>query len=548
MSIVRMRFFYILLFSLIIPQSYARDFIHLLTSKGIYETGEDLWLKGLVLDNNGRQLSDASHTAFIELVNPADSVVWQEKYPVIQGELDGHIYVGDEWSSGEYRLYAHTRNTTGKNDTILFPHKILIVNDLTEVPKFLTAQKLSTIPPDELAPYASGLNVDVELDKDSLSTRNEAKLHITVTDSQGNPVQARVALSIFDGLYRYRPSEISLAARKFAEDKYGMKKSVKPFLSNGVSSGIMRAGRKGKETASGQWINVYDVDMGQGRFNLVETGTDGRFEITSELGQSLGRELVMKPLTGLKNPQLILDRPFDDVADLRKKTADGTLPVVQLQTTDDNNELVETAEYSSRRTVHLDEVVVTKKRRFYSHRDKLYGYLDSIHTMRSGAWVCKCGSGASGYLNDYIDGYTHHPGGYLMPKKKYVPKIGESYEIIKYTGPDNPELYVRDIQIITYEGERLSQEELLKEAGLFADQGYSRSYTFPKINPEDWIEGIEDIRNTLLWAPVLETTEDGTLDIVFYTSDIKSIFEVRGVVYDIDGRFADIDKFFFEVN
>ena len=119
--------------------------------------------------------------------------------------------------------------------------------------------------------------------------------------------------------------------------------------------------------------------------------------------------------------------------------------------------------------------------------------------------------------------------------------------VIKYSGPTDND-HVVDWYKLTYEGERLTQEELLKEAGLFADQGYSRSYTFPKINPEDWIEGIEDIRNTLLWAPVLETTEDGTLDIVFYTSDIKSIFEVRGVVYDIDGRFADIDKFFFEVN
>ena len=172
-----------------IPNTYARDYVHIVTSKGVYETGEDLWLKGLVLDNNGRKLSDASHTAFIELVNPTDSVVLKEKYPLTGGEFDGHMYVGDDWISGEYRLYAHTRNSTGRNDTILFPHRILIVNDLTEVPKFLTAQKLSTVSPEELASYASGLNLDLVLDKDSLSTRNEAKLRITVTDSQGIPLR-----------------------------------------------------------------------------------------------------------------------------------------------------------------------------------------------------------------------------------------------------------------------------------------------------------------------------------------------------------------------
>lgn len=531
-----------------LSHTYAREYVHVLTSKGVYETGEDLWLKGLVFDNNSRKLSDASHTAFIELVNPTDSVVLKEKYPVTGGEFDGHMYVGEDWISGEYRLYAHTRNSTGKNDTILFPHRILIVNDLTEVPKFLTAQKLSTVSPEELAPYVSGLNVDIVLDKDSLSTRNEARLHVTVTDSQGNPVQARVAVSIFDCLYRYRPSEISLGARKYAEDKYGMKKSVKPFLSDGVSSGVMRAGRKGKEIGSGQWINVYDVDMGQGRFNLVETGTDGRFEITSEQGQSLGRELVMKPLTGLKNPQLMLDSPFDDLAELREKTADGILPAVQLPTAEDSDGPVDPTDYSSRRTIHLDEVVVTKKRRLYTHREKLYGYLDSIHTMKSGAWVCKCGSDTgNGWLNDYIDGYTHHPGGRLMPKKKYLPEKGKRYSVVKYSGPTDND-YVVDWYNLDYEGERLSQEELLKEAGLFADQGYPRPYAFPEMSPEDWIDGVDDNRNTLLWEPLLETKENGTLDIVFYTSDIKSIFGIRGMVYDLNGRIADIDNFFFEIN
>ena len=545
-----LRLFYIIIsLSLCVFDVEARDFVHLLISKGVYETGEDLWLKGLVLDNKSRQLSDASNTAFIELVNPADSVVWQEKYPVTGGEFDGHMYVGDDWTSGEYRLYAHTRNTTGKNDTILFPQRLLIVNDLTEVPKFLTAQKLSTISPDELAPYVSDLNVDIVLEQDSLTTRNEAKLHIIVTDSQGNPVQARVSLSIFDCLYRYRPSEISLAARKFAEDKYGMKKSVKPFLSDGVSSGIMRAGRKGKEIGSGQWINVYDIDMEQGQFNLLETGEDGSFEVPSDYGRRLGRELIMKPLTGLKNPQLILDRPFDDLADFRRKAADGALPVLKLPTTEDSDDYVDPTDYSSRRTIHLDEIIVKSKSRIYSHREKLYGYLDSIHTMKSGAWVCKCGSTpGNGYLNDYIDGYTHHPNGLNMPVKKYAPKVGEIYEIIRYTGPDNPELYVRDIQYIAYEGERLTQEELLKEAELFADQGYSRYYAYPEMNPDDWFVGIEDIRNTLLWAPQLETKEDGSLDIVFYTSDIKSIFGIRGVVYDLNGSSADIENLYFEVN
>ena len=151
-------------------------------------------------------------------------------------------------------------------------------------------------------------------------------------------------------------------------------------------------------------------------------------------------------------------------------------------------------------------------------------------------------------LSEWLYWWLYSSSGWISyAEKKYAPKIGETYVLIRYTGPDNPELYVRDIQIITYEGERLSQEELLKEAGLFADQGYSRYYSYPEMSPEEWVEGVEDIRNTLLWAPLLETTENGTLDIVFYTSDIKSIFGIRGIVYDLNGRVADIDNLFFEV-
>lgn len=53
----------------------ARDFVHIFTSKGIYETYEDLWFKCLVLDDSTFTVSDHSHTAFVEIVNPNDSVV-----------------------------------------------------------------------------------------------------------------------------------------------------------------------------------------------------------------------------------------------------------------------------------------------------------------------------------------------------------------------------------------------------------------------------------------------------------------------------------------
>ena len=116
-----------------IDQISARDFTHVFLSKGVYETCEDLWFKCLVLEDSTFRLSDKAHTAFVEVVNPNDSVVWKEKYPIVNGECDGQIYIGDDWKTGEYRMYVSTRNTLGSTDSVMFPTRILIVKELPEV-------------------------------------------------------------------------------------------------------------------------------------------------------------------------------------------------------------------------------------------------------------------------------------------------------------------------------------------------------------------------------------------------------------------------------
>ena len=544
MHTYRLSIFYCFLISVIGVS--ARDFVHVITSKGVYETSEDLWFKCLIIDEKTCRLSEASHTAYIELVAPNDSVVSQDKYPITQGQCDGHIYVGEDWIPGEYRLYAYTRNSVGDNDTILYPHRLLVVKELPEVPAIAAQHKPETVSAEQLSEYSGGLHVSVVLDSSEYHKRSKVTARIRVSDKAGNPVQATIAMSIYDCLYRYKPSEVLLSARNYVDDKSIPGRSLQPFLSDGVSSGVVRTGRKEKDPASGQWLNVYDVDATAGKFNLVETDIEGRFEVSSETGRMLGRELVMKPLISDKKPVIIFDRPFDALSGLRAKATDRMLPIIQSRNKDDDEKTTE--DYLHRRTVHLDEVEVRGKTPYYVRRDKLYGYLDSIHTLKSGVWVCCLGHShfGVGFINDYIKGYTHHPQGYGMPDTIYAPKKGETYEAIKYTGPTQND-YVVDIRHVVYEGDNLSQEELLKEAGLFADQGYSRPYGFQQWDPNDWFVGIEDIRNTLLWAPQMVTNQSGILDLVFYTSDIASSFIIKGCAFNQTGLFADLDNFVFEV-
>ena len=71
----------------------AHDFVYLLPSKEIAETGEDLWFKAYLINSQTLAPSDRSHTLYLQLRTASDSVVWSEKYPLVSGRANGHIYV-----------------------------------------------------------------------------------------------------------------------------------------------------------------------------------------------------------------------------------------------------------------------------------------------------------------------------------------------------------------------------------------------------------------------------------------------------------------------
>ena len=98
-------------------QGYAFDQIYLQTSKDIYETGEDLWFKAYQLDSRSMGLSGRSQTLYLQLITPHDSVVWQEKYPIINGISEGHIYLDAKLPIGNYQLEAYSRYSFYEDST-----------------------------------------------------------------------------------------------------------------------------------------------------------------------------------------------------------------------------------------------------------------------------------------------------------------------------------------------------------------------------------------------------------------------------------------------
>ncbi|WP_302608126.1 hypothetical protein [uncultured Bacteroides sp.] len=163
--------------------SRPSESIYFQTSKDIYETGEDLWFKAYQLDAQTFGLSDKSKTLYLQMINPKDSVVWQEKYPIENGIVSGHIYIDEKLSEGDYFLEGYTKHSFYKNDTagITPTRKIRIVknmarSEITENPKD-TVFRFETFP--EGWNLVSGLS---------------SRLAFKATDGKGNPVSVEGAI------------------------------------------------------------------------------------------------------------------------------------------------------------------------------------------------------------------------------------------------------------------------------------------------------------------------------------------------------------------
>jgi Rieske Fe-S protein len=105
--------------------------LYLQTDRGSYETGEDLWFKGYVLDAQLLVLSDLDKTGYVQLQKESnDSIVWQEMYPIKNGIVSGHIYLDNDLPEGDYCLKAYSAHSFYGNSVPLYALRhIRVVKD-----------------------------------------------------------------------------------------------------------------------------------------------------------------------------------------------------------------------------------------------------------------------------------------------------------------------------------------------------------------------------------------------------------------------------------
>lgn len=108
--------------------------IYLQTNKGIFEAGEDLWFKAYSLNTRFLEPSVLDSTLYVQLVNGVkDSIVWQEKYEIVNGFSDGHIFLDGSLNEGDYIIKAYTKNSFHKNSKEFYAaRKVKIVGTIND--------------------------------------------------------------------------------------------------------------------------------------------------------------------------------------------------------------------------------------------------------------------------------------------------------------------------------------------------------------------------------------------------------------------------------
>ena len=420
------------------------------------------------------------------------------------------------------------------------------------------------------------LTITARPSKEVYIRRDKGEVRIHVTDSEGKPVQAEICMSIFDKAYMsqaYRETMLSynflstqirgnihhpayyfdrknpdrLQALDLLLLTQGWRRYTwqasrkdyhgKPFLCDNIIGMETVGSRKMKRNTTNGGEQVIQVFGPSGDSQFLWTDSVGNFSVPVSVMNTLrGGYVYIKPLLGKEfKPHLTLSDGTVLIDSIRKSKKSYQSYLNNVEKEKKDAELVTT----QTGTVLLNEVLVTRKRRI-PFRDKFMGRLDSLAQFNlNTAWVCPDGSqepGTVGHLNDYWEGYTHHPAGSPGANyggKRLKPEIGKRYELIKYLPREDGEWYIADITSIVYQGQLYTDEELLRMNNITRCKGYYGQREFYTPDSVEMLSPLPDARNTLLWSPSVQTDKNGDATVPFRTSDINTQFV--GVVEGTDG-------------
>ncbi|MBA0884781.1 hypothetical protein [Flavobacterium undicola] len=134
-----------------VSKNNVLDVVYLQTSKGIYETEEDLWFKGYVLDGQYFTPSVRSKTLFVQLIeDKTDKVVWEKKYEIENGFVNGHLFIENKLAEGSYTLAAYSSYSFTKE-----PKEFYALKRISIVKTISPKTALTPVPKDSIVHFST---------------------------------------------------------------------------------------------------------------------------------------------------------------------------------------------------------------------------------------------------------------------------------------------------------------------------------------------------------------------------------------------------------
>ncbi len=151
--------------------SAIRERIYLQTDKQIYLSGELLWMKLYLTDNEGEPAS-FSKVGYVELLDGTSAQV-QVKLEITDATGAGWLEIPSTIPTGYYKLVAYTQQMRNEGESVFFQKEIGIINTFTNDQTIETDSLLQTT----LASVVDN-NISVTTDRDNYHPRTQTELKI----------------------------------------------------------------------------------------------------------------------------------------------------------------------------------------------------------------------------------------------------------------------------------------------------------------------------------------------------------------------------------
>ncbi|HYI78975.1 MAG TPA: carboxypeptidase-like regulatory domain-containing protein, partial [Chryseolinea sp.] len=168
--------------------SYLLEKPYLHTDKSYYYPNETVWFRGYMNYATPVFKDSLSQVLYVDVIDKSKKVVVSKIFPIVKGSVEGSLSIPPTIDGGDYVLRAYTRWQLNFDASLVFV-KPLKVLEYTEVGRTIGNTSIS---------YDTTNALKIDLEKDSVKTRDRISVKIGVKDFLENFIPANFSVSVTD--------------------------------------------------------------------------------------------------------------------------------------------------------------------------------------------------------------------------------------------------------------------------------------------------------------------------------------------------------------